>query len=173
MSKFGLSLRASRDDEIAAKAAGVNVVRQRLIAYVISAFLVGASGSLYAHFLGTISVDAFYLDISLITMAMLVIGGMFSLTGAVVGTLVISTLIEALRQLEKGIDFGAITISVPGGTQEIGLGVIMVLVLVFRQKGITNSREIRWPSSDRTNLAREAMTSLIVESRARDGQTEE
>lgn len=170
MSKFGLSLRASRDDEVAAKAAGVNIVHQRLIAFVISAFFVGASGGLYAHFLGTISVDAFYLDVSLITLAMLVIGGMYSLTGAVVGTLMISTMIEALRQLEKGVDFGLTTVSVPGGTQEIGLGVIMVLVLVFRQKGITNSREIRWPSSHRNSLARESATSLMTGSQPHDRQ---
>ena len=84
-SRFGLSLRASRDDEVAAKAARVHVVRQRLIAFVISAFLVGVSGGLYAHFLGTISVDAFYLDVTLITLAMLVIGGVNSLSGAVIG----------------------------------------------------------------------------------------
>jgi branched-chain amino acid transport system permease protein len=147
ISRFGLSLRVSREDEVAAKAAGVDVVRQRLIAFVISAFFVGISGALYAHFLGTISVDAFYLDIAFITLAMLVVGGMNSLSGAVVGVVAISVLIEVLRQLEKGVAVGSLTISVPGGTQEIGLGVAMLLILIFRQSGITGNREIRWPLS--------------------------
>lgn len=146
-SRYGLSLRISREDEVAAKAAGVDIVRQRLIAFVISAFFVGISGALYAHFLGTISVDSFYLDVTFLTLAMLVVGGMNSLSGAVVGVVAISVLIEVLRQFEKGLTVGPLTISVPGGTQEIGLGVAMLLILIFRQNGITGNREIIWPLS--------------------------
>ena len=127
-SRFGLSLRVSREDEVAAKASGVNIFGQRLIAFVISAFFVGVSGALYLHFLGTISVEAFYIDITLLTLAMLVVGGMNSLSGAVVGVGAISLLlIEVLRQLEHGFTLGSLTVSAPGGTQEIGLGVAMLL----------------------------------------------
>jgi branched-chain amino acid transport system permease protein len=147
ISRFGLMLRASREDEVAAKASGVNVVFQRLIAFVISAFFAGLAGGLYAHFLGTITVAAFYLDLTFITLAMLVIGGMNSLSGAVIGVISISALVEVLRQLERGVDIGLTTIAVPGGTQEIGLGVAMVLILIFRQRGITGNQEITWPFS--------------------------
>jgi branched-chain amino acid transport system permease protein len=141
-SRFGLSLRVSREDEIAAKASGVNIFNQRLIAFVISAFFVGVSGALYVHFLGTISVEAFYIDITLLTLAMLVVGGMNSLSGAVVGVGAISLLIEVLRQLEHGFVLGPLTVAAPGGTQEIGLGVAMLLVLIFRRGGITGNQEI-------------------------------
>jgi branched-chain amino acid transport system permease protein len=141
-SRFGLSLRVSREDEIAAKASGVNIFSQRLIAFVISAFFVGVSGALYVHFLGTISVEAFYIDITLLTLAMLVVGGMNSLSGAVVGVGAISLLIEVLRQLEHGFVVGSLTVAAPGGTQEIGLGVAMLLVLIFRRGGITGNQEI-------------------------------
>ncbi len=147
ISRYGLSLRVSREDEVAAKAAGVNIIRQRFIAFVLSAFFVGLSGGLYAHFLGTISVDAFYLDITFITLAMLVVGGMNSLSGAVIGVIGISILIEFLRRFESGFHIGSATISVPGGTQEIGLGVAMLAILIFRQRGITGNREIAWPLS--------------------------
>jgi branched-chain amino acid transport system permease protein len=147
ISRFGLMLRTSREDEVAAKASGVNVVLQRLIAFVLSAFFAGLAGGLYAHFLGTITVAAFYLDLTFITLAMLVIGGMNSLSGAVIGVISISALIEVLRQLERGVDIGLTTIAVPGGTQEIGLGVAMVLILIFRQRGITGNQEITWPFS--------------------------
>ena len=146
-SRFGLSLRVSREDEIAAKASGINIFNHRLIAFVISAFFVGVSGALYAHFLGTISVEAFYIDITFLTLAMLVVGGMNSLSGAVVGVGAISLLIEVLRQLEHGFVLGSLTVSAPGGTQEIGLGVAMLLVLIFRRSGITGNQEIGWPLS--------------------------
>jgi branched-chain amino acid transport system permease protein len=141
-SRFGLSLRVSREDEIAAKASGVNIFNQRLIAFVISAFFVGVSGALYVHFLGTISVEAFYIDITLLTLAMLVVGGMNSLSGAVIGVGAISLLIEVLRQLEHGFVLGPRSVAAPGGTQEIGLGVAMLLVLIFRRGGITGNQEI-------------------------------
>ena len=146
-SRFGLSLRVSREDEVAAKASGVNIFRQRLIGFVISAFFVGVSGALYAHFLGTISVEAFYIDITLLTLAMLVVGGMNSLSGAVVGVGVISLLIEVLRQLESGFTLGSLTVSASGGTQEIGLGVAMLLMLIFRRSGIAGNQEIGWSLS--------------------------
>jgi hypothetical protein len=72
---------------------------------------------------------------------------MNSLSGAVIGVISISALIEVLRQLERGVDIGLTTIAVPGGTQEIGLGVAMVLILIFRQRGITGNQEITWPFS--------------------------
>lgn len=160
ISRFGLMLRTSREDEVAAKASGVNVVLQRLIAFVISAFFAGLAGGLYAHFLGTITVAAFYLDLTFITLAMLVIGGMNSLSGAVIGVICISALIEVLRQLETGINIGLTTIAVPGGTQEIGLGVAMVLILIFRQRGITGNQEITWPFSRLMDKPREVHRGL-------------
>jgi branched-chain amino acid transport system permease protein len=147
ISRFGLMLRTSREDEIAAKASGVDVIGQRLLAFVLSAFFAGLAGGLYAHFLGTISVGAFYLDLTFITLAMLVVGGMNSLSGAVIGVISISALVEILRQLERGIEFGSTSIVLPGGAQEIGLGIALVLVLIFRQRGITGNQEITWPLS--------------------------
>lgn len=144
-SRYGLSLRASREDEVAAKSAGVNIFRQRLLAFSISAFFVGIGGVLYGGFLGILSPDAFYLNLTLITMAMLVIGGINSLSGAVLGVVVLSTFIEILLQIESGITIGAQTISVPPGVQEIGLGIFMLLILIFRNGGITGNREIVWP----------------------------
>ena len=86
-SRGGLLLRASREDEVAARAAGVDIVRHRWIAFTLSAFLSGVSGVLLAHFLGTVRVETYYLDLTFLIIAMLVIGGAGSLTGAVVGAL--------------------------------------------------------------------------------------
>ncbi len=144
-SRYGLSLRASREDEIAAKAAGVNIFRQRLLAFMISAFFMGIGGVLYGGFIGILSPDAFYLNFTLITMAMLVVGGLNSLSGAVIGVIVLSVFIEVLLQIESGISLGGLTLSIPAGMQEIGLGVLMIVILIFCKGGITGNREITFP----------------------------
>jgi branched-chain amino acid transport system permease protein len=75
---------------------------------------------------------------------MLVVGGMRSLAGAVVGVLALSAVIEVLRRLETGIDIGGFAISVPSGTQEIVLAVAMLLIFLFRPRGIMAGRELQW-----------------------------
>jgi branched-chain amino acid transport system permease protein len=144
-SRFGLSLKASRDDEVAAKAAGVNVVNQRLFSFVISAFIVGMAGALFGHFLGILTVDSFYLPLTFITLSMLVVGGMQSLSGAVLGSVIISALFEALRQLEIGFQVGESLIALPGGGREVGIGILMLVILIFRRSGLTANQEIYWP----------------------------
>lgn len=149
-SRFGLSLRASRDDEIAAKAAGINVYWQRMLAFVLSAIIVGFGGVLHAHFIGTVSIDDYWVGITFITLAMLVVGGMRSLSGAVVGALVISGLVELLRQFERGVEIGGLAIVMPRGGQEIGLAMILLMILIARPSGLTRGKEVRltrlkWP----------------------------
>ncbi len=143
-SKYGLALRASRDDEVAAKAAGVNVFRQRLIAFVISGFFCGMAGGLFGHFLGMLTVDSFFLDITLITLAMLVVGGMQSLSGAVVGVVVLSVVIDLLKNLESGM-FGADGFTLPTSSTWVVVGVVMMAIIVFRRSGITGNAEIYFP----------------------------
>jgi branched-chain amino acid transport system permease protein len=144
-SKFGLMLRASREDEVAARAVGINVYMCRLMALVISAFIVGVGGVLYVHFLGTVSVDIFWLDFTFITLAMLVVGGRNSLAGAVLGVVTMSVLIELLRRVESGIHIGPLVLSAPEGLQEIGLAMAVLAILLFRQHGIMGHNEVTWP----------------------------
>jgi branched-chain amino acid transport system permease protein len=141
ISRFGLMLRATRDDEVAARASAVKILRMRLAAFVLSAAIVGVGGGLYAQFLGILTVDPFYLDLSFITIAMLVVGGMFSLTGAVTGVVAVTAIVELLRLLERGVPIGSTTFALPQGSQEIGLGVVMALILIFRPTGLSKGRE--------------------------------
>lgn len=142
ISRFGLMLRASRDDEVAARASAVKILRMRLAAFVLSAALVGVGGGLYAQFLGILTVDPFYLDLSFITIAMLVVGGMFSLTGAVSGVVAVTAVVELLRLLERGVTIGGTELALPQGSQEIGLGLVMALILIFRPTGLSRGREL-------------------------------
>lgn len=148
ISRWGLALRAARDEGIAATASGVNIFRERVISFVISAFVCGMSGVLYAHYLGVVNPDAFYLGITFISLSMFVVGGMSSLSGAVVGVVIISAIIQILRWFEKGIDFGAFAVDLPNGIQEIAIGAVMIVILVLRPAGLLGKREILlkgWP----------------------------
>lgn len=144
-SASGLALRATREDEVAASASGIDMYRHRLIAFVISAFFAGVSGVLLGHSIGVLNPDSFYLGITFISLAMLVVGGISSLTGSVIGVLVLSILIEGLVRMEQGIEIGTSTLAIPSGTQEILIGILMILILIFRPTGLSGGQELRWP----------------------------
>src|SRR5262249_33613979 len=138
----GLLLRCSRENEVAAEATGVDIARERLIAFVLSAFFVALGGVLFAHFLGTITANTFYLDVTFVTLAMLVVCGMRSLTGAFVGPAGVTAVCEVFRSIERGLDIGGLSISAPPGLQEIGLALILLLILIFRRDGLVGDFEI-------------------------------
>lgn len=142
--RWALALRASREDEVAARASGIRVATLRLGAFVLSAFVCGVAGALYGHFQGTLRVESFYLDPTFLLVTMLVVGGMRSLTGAVAGCLVISLLTEVLRLVEVGVTVpgGAFTLAAPAGFGDVVLAALMLLILLFRPNGITGGREI-------------------------------
>lgn len=140
--RWALALQASREDEVAARASGVRVLRLRLGAFVLSAFICGVGGGLYGHFQGTLRVENFYLDPTFLYVAMLVVGGTYSLTGAVVGTITVAVLSEALRQFEVGFTLPGtqIVVSAPAGLGDVVLAALMLLILIYRPQGIVGRR---------------------------------
>jgi branched-chain amino acid transport system permease protein len=139
-SRLGRMLRASREDAAAAEAVGVNVHRQRLWAFTLSGALAGFAGGLYVHILGSITADSVYLELTFLTLAMLVFGGATSLWGAVLGALVVSALDSFLSQAESGVNIG-FTFDLPQGTRLIILGAVMATMLILRPSGITGGQE--------------------------------
>ena len=135
-SPTGRQLRASREDETAAKAIGVDVLRRRLVAWTLSAMIAAASGVLLAHFLGAFSPSKFYFDDTLTLLTMLIVGGMTTVSGAVLGTIVVTLTIEVLRRVESGVDlFGWETPELFGLTQA-GLCVLILVVMYRRPAGM-------------------------------------
>ncbi|MBN9622024.1 MAG: branched-chain amino acid ABC transporter permease [Actinobacteria bacterium] len=141
----GLRLRSAREDEVAARAIGVRVERERRIAFSLSAMVVGAGGSLYAHYVGAFGPENFYVQMTFLTLAMLIVGGMRSLAGAVVGTLVLSLVAEVLSRWESSQAVGGVTIGLPNGSAEILVAALLVLVLLLRPQGLLAGREIGLP----------------------------
>jgi branched-chain amino acid transport system permease protein len=140
-SRFGRLLSATREDAAAARAVGVSVYRQRLIAFVLSGALAGFAGGLYVHLL-PVNTESVYLDLTFITLAMLVIGGATSLWGAVVGALVVSAVDSFLAEAESGIHVFGQSLDLPAGTRIVVVGALMALVLILRPAGLTGGREL-------------------------------
>jgi branched-chain amino acid transport system permease protein len=140
-SRFGRLLRATREDAPAARAVGVSVYRQRLLAFALSGALAGFAGGLYVHLL-PLNTETVYLDLTFVTLAMLVIGGATSLWGAVVGALAVSALDSFLAEAENGISLFGRTLDLPAGTRVV-VGALMALVLILRPSGLTGGRELR------------------------------
>lgn len=154
VSRYGLALRAVREESVAARSCGINAWRALLVAFVLSAFVCGLGGALDAQFLGVVNPDAYYLGRTFTCLTMLVIGGSASLSGAVTGVLVLSALIEALVRLEAGVAVGGFTLQLPTGSQEIVVGLAMMVMLIRRPAGLMGGRDWRWPG--RTPTARPA-----------------
>ena len=138
--RHGRQLRATREDPAAAQAVGISVHRQRLWAFVLSGALSGFAGALYVHMIGSLTADQLYLELTFLSLAMLVVGGVTSLWGAVVGALAISGLDSFLGQAESGIHVG-VQVNLPTGTRLVTVGVVMALTLIVRPVGVTGGRE--------------------------------
>jgi branched-chain amino acid transport system permease protein len=142
--RFGRMLRATREDPAAATAAGISIHRQRLHAFTLSGALAGFAGGIYVH-LQPLQVNGLYLDLTFITLAMLVVGGSGSLLGAVVGTLALNGIYSFFSAATNTVDVLGWHLKVPAGTAQIVLGVLMAVVLIVRPNGITGGREFSLP----------------------------
>jgi len=143
-SRFGRMVRATREDPAAAAAAGISIYRQRLLAFVISGGLAGFAGGVYVHLL-PLQAAGLSLNLTFITLAMLVVGGSGSLLGAVVGALAVNGLYSFLSAATNGVDVFGWNLTVPQGTAEIVLGTLMALVLIVRPTGLSGGREVSLP----------------------------
>jgi branched-chain amino acid transport system permease protein len=139
-SRHGIRLRASRENEGAARSVGVSIPIERGFAWVLSAFVMGVGGALYGHYIIAFSAGEFYFAATFNIVLMLVLGGMTSVSGAVVGVLFVTVLKEFLRNIETGPLDG----QYPGFT-ELLLAAILLLVLIWRPRGLTFGHEIPWP----------------------------
>ncbi len=141
-SRLGRMLRATREDAAAARSVGISVYRQRLWAFVLSGALAGFAGGLYVHLL-PLTTEELYLNLTFITLAMLVVGGLTSLWGAVVGALAVGGLDSFLAEAENGVDVLGQALDLPAGSRIVVVGALMALVLIVRPSGLTGGREFR------------------------------
>ena len=133
-SPFGRAMLAQREDRLAAQAIGIDIMSPRLLAFVVSAFFTAVAGALYAHFITSFSPTVFYFDLTFRVITMLVLGGMGSVSGSVIGAMCVVLLAEALRRIEDT--------TLLYGMSQIILALIFILIIIFRREGLLGQREI-------------------------------
>src|SRR6266550_7761871 len=130
-SDVGRALVSIREDELAAEAMGINTTRYKVLAFVISSALAGLAGVLFGHYRSFLSTNDFQFIRSFEIIIMIVLGGMGSLTGAVLGAVVITIMPELLRQLPG--DFSRYRLVV--------YSALLILIMLTRPQGILGTRE--------------------------------
>lgn len=141
-SPSGLQLRATADNPRAAEALAIDARALRRKAWLLSALICGLAGVLFASFTGTISPRLFYFQQVFMTLAMLILGGLGTVTGAVLGTLILSISLELIRSIESGVDLGPIHLPEMLGLSGVALGAVIVLCMVLRPQGISSRYEL-------------------------------
>lgn len=160
-SRFGLFIRAMREDEDAAAAMGVNVVRYKVLIFVITSMIVGLAGGVFFHQVGIITPNTMELLQMSLLVAMAVIGGMESLLGAAVGAIVSRIALELLREINvlgMHIELGA--------WRYAAFGLLLMFTLRFAQNGLL------YPIIDRLFLRRVREATVARRQPAREGRAE-
>jgi branched-chain amino acid transport system permease protein len=137
-SRIGRAWMAIREDEIAAKAMGVNTRNIKLLAFAMGASFGGVSGAMFAAFQGFISPESFILMESIVIVAMVVLGGMGHIPGVILGAILLYAIPEALRIWAKPAQemiFGHEYIA-PEALRMLLFGSAMVLIMLYRPHGL-------------------------------------
>lgn len=121
-SKIGLALKSIRDDDVAAEAMGINIVRYKILAFVISAMIAGVAGAFYAQYITYIDPSSFTYSASQEMLVMVIFGGLGSIPGSFLGALVLTILPELLRDLME--------------YRMLIYGALMVIMMLVKPEGI-------------------------------------
>ncbi len=143
-SRPGFHVQATREDPLAAAASGINVPVARFGAWVLSAAIMGAGGALWAQAFVAFGPDEFFFDSTFALLAMLVVGGRASVTGAVAGAAIVTLVEDTLGQIEQGGTVLGLDIPHIPGLVRFSIALLIILMLVFRPQGLFG----RWEADD-------------------------
>ncbi|KAF2958224.1 ABC transporter permease [Thermotoga sp. Ku-13t] len=143
-SSYGRALKAIREDVIAAKAMGINVFSHQVMSFVVGSFFAGVGGALWAHLITTIDPKSFTFTKTFEILIMVVLGGLGSISGSIIGAAIYTVGLEFLRILES--PFKVWFINYPGipGMRMVVLAVILIVLMLFWQRGIMGRNELSW-----------------------------
>jgi branched-chain amino acid transport system permease protein len=127
-SSYGRAFVSIRDDEIAAEAMGVDTTRFKVLSFVISSMFAGIGGSLFGHYTAYLNPNSFTFITSFYLIIMIVIGGLGSIQGSIVGAVLITVVLEAFRSLSE--------------FRLVGFSILLVLVMLYRPQGLMGAGEM-------------------------------
>jgi branched-chain amino acid transport system permease protein len=140
LTKTGRAFQAIRDRDIAAELMGISLPKYKLLAFSLSSFYAGIAGALLVHMLTLVPPEYYTLDLSIDYLAMILIGGMGSLFGAIIGSffviiipMVLEFAVSGLPALFPFLELGSLV----SGSRELFFGLLMVIFLIFEPLGLT------------------------------------
>ena len=143
-SNFGGVLRAVRDDEVAARMMGINTFRVRVLAFTLGCFGAGLGGALMGNLITTIDPRMFMITQTYNILMIIVVGGLGSITGSIIGSVLVTTMLEWLRFVENPITIGSLNIPGIPGMRMVIFSLLLIVVIIFRREGIMGMREFSW-----------------------------
>jgi branched-chain amino acid transport system permease protein len=138
----GLRLRAAREDPLSSASGGIHVVRTRYAAWILSAAMTGAVGSIWAQSVIAFDANQFFFALTFSTLAMLVIGGRASVTGAIAGAAIVTFLTDTLSRVEQGVQIGPWHLPRITGTVQFVTALLIIFTLIWRPEGLFDRWEI-------------------------------
>lgn len=135
-SPFGRVLKSIREDEIASQSLGKNTTKYKLLVFIIGSFFAGIAGSLYAHYVTFIDPSSFTVMESLNILLMVIVGGMGSIFGSIVGTIILVILPELLR-------FLGMSTSIAATIKQMIYGLLLIIFVIKRPQGLMGSYRFR------------------------------
>jgi branched-chain amino acid transport system permease protein len=143
-SSYGRAMKAIREDEVAAEAMGVRCFRYKMMAFTVSGFFEGIAGGLLAHLITTISPVLFTFFLTFNLLIIVVVGGLGSITGSVIASVIIVFGSEYLRIVEEPLSIGPLHIPGISGMRMVIFAFILVVVMIFARQGIMGRKEFSW-----------------------------
>lgn len=146
---YGRAFLAVRDDEVAAEGMGISLFKHKMFSFILSSVLAGIGGGLLASVVGSINPLLFRFVLAYDILLIVVLGGMGSISGTIVGAFIITIAKEWLRWLDNGFSLGFVQIPAVAGLRMVIFSLLLMCVILFYRKGLFGSREFSWAACGR------------------------
>lgn len=144
-SSYGRAFKAIREDEIAAEAMGIDLFYHKNLAFMVSAFFAGVGGGLYGALLGTVDPKNFLFTLTYNFLLIIVLGGMGSITGSMLGAVVVTGGLEYLRMFDEPMEIMGVVIPLfRPGLRMVVFSLLLMACVLFWRHGIMGTREFTW-----------------------------
>lgn len=144
-SSYGRAFKAIREDEIAAQSMGLNLFRYKELSFVISSFFTGVGGGMLAMFMRSIDSKTFQVSLTYDILLIVVLGGIGSVTGSVLGAFLVTSGRELLRFFDDPLVIGGVSIPLfRSGFRMVIFSILLMVVVLFYRRGIMGDKEFSW-----------------------------
>jgi branched-chain amino acid transport system permease protein len=170
---YGRAFKCIRDDEVAAEGMGISLFKHKMLSFVISGFMAGVGGGLMASVLGAITPLLFRFILAYDILLIVVLGGMGSITGSIVGAFLITIAKEWLRWMDAGINLGFVKIPQIAGLRMVVFSLLLMLVILFYRRGLFGNNEFSWDGLFRIIKGLPGLVAGIFKKRRKEARADE